>query len=214
MKRAPGIPAASKRPCSSGTRASPRECVTSVGACTRDRLCVTSISPQDSRMRAATSGRVVRRMSSSNQVNCSLLPPGMKSSVNNRRKAGVSAPQPTRTTSASAFPARVVFRIAPGPALRVSTVDHQVTDMLRVTHGVFDRDGRHPATARAVRSAPARSLRRHIRDRAHCVPTTDRPAPNQTVRSHGRRSESGCGLPTAWKTSAAIPGSANRTRDG
>jgi hypothetical protein len=67
---------------------------------------VTSMLPDTSMMRAAISGVVVRRCSSQIHSTCSSLAFGMSSSANMRRKAAVPAPQPTRTISVIACPAR------------------------------------------------------------------------------------------------------------
>ena len=55
-KRAPGIPAANRRPASKGTRESLRACITRVGTLTCDRSELTSTSPFARRLRAASVG--------------------------------------------------------------------------------------------------------------------------------------------------------------
>jgi hypothetical protein len=95
-KRAPGMPAAIRRPVSNGTRASSRACNTSVGTVTRARSAVTSVSPFASNIRAATSPDTVMRCSSLYQSACSLVAPGTNCEVKSWRKAGFSLPQPTR----------------------------------------------------------------------------------------------------------------------
>ena len=91
-------------PWSKGTRASSRECMTSVGTDTWVSSALTSVSPVAIRLRTASSGEVEIRWSSLNQSICSLVPPGINCEVNSWRKAGFSWPQPRRTRVSIAAP--------------------------------------------------------------------------------------------------------------
>ena len=62
-------------PCSNGTRASSRECMTRVGTVTWPSSAVTSKSPGAIKLRTAFSGEVEMRCSSLNQSACSLCRP-------------------------------------------------------------------------------------------------------------------------------------------
>src|SRR5262249_39939297 len=75
----------------------------------RGNKCATSMSPNTCSRRAAFAGEVDTRCRSLTHCDCSSVPPGIMSEVRTCLKAGLSCPQPTRT-SLSKGPAPLASR--------------------------------------------------------------------------------------------------------
>ena len=145
------------RPSSSGTRASPRACMTSVGTRTWRASASTSSSLKPSKVRAAISGLAVRHSSSFHHWCCCRRAAGdeqIREHLAERRV--VAPPADAREVDQRLGLEALLGRTrAPQRAACVRAHQHQVRDAFRMAHRIVDRHGtalRHAEQRKALQA--------------------------------------------------------------